>query len=47
MTDTWVFSGVDEQPETVTTNEYVPSFACAEIGITGFCKLRLNPFGPV
>jgi hypothetical protein len=34
------------QPPVVITNEYVPAAAAVALGIVGFCKVDVNPFGP-
>jgi hypothetical protein len=34
-------------PLTVTVTLYVPLMAIVAFAIVGFCKVELNPFGPV
>jgi hypothetical protein len=44
---TVVVSGGLLTPSTVITNEYTPAFASVTLGIIGFIKFDVNPFGPV
>ena len=47
FTVTIVFADVEQEFTSVTVKEYVPAAAGVAFAMTGFCKLEMNPFGPV
>lgn len=47
LTITKTVAGLAVQPFCVTVTEYNPPAAVVTFGIVGFCKVELNPLGPV
>ena len=47
LSETTTLPGAEVQPFTVAVTVYVPAFADVTFAIVGFCKLDVNPFGPV
>src|SRR6185503_15411924 len=47
LTTTFVVPAAEVQPLTVMVTEYVPASARVALARVGFCRVKVNPFGPV